>query len=277
MKLKKDVIVPENENISIVYTDEFFNEGDTNIAIYDKYKISIILSNGLNAVTNNSVIQSRKNDIIFFRPDEIHFGRISKDGNYSYLDIFIPISFFESFKDNNTALFLTDKSDIRVNLITPDFDERIKISELSRRIIKSLQEKDNNLTLFSLVLDIIILCADKYKSKETDLKQSDTPPIVSETMEYLSENFENRITLKELSQNAKCSVAYLSRTFKEHTNMTVYGYLTNIRIANAQIMLKNGLSVTEACFQCGFNSCSNFIDKFKKITGTTPHRFKNSL
>lgn len=277
MKLKKDVTVPENENISIVYTDEFFNEGDTNIAIYDKYKISILLSSGLNAVTNNSVIQSRKHDIIFFRPDEIHFGRISRDGNYSYIDIFIPISFFENFKDNNTAIFLTDKSDSRVNLITPDFDERIKISELTRRIIKSLQEKDNNLTLFSLVLDIIILCADEYKSKEFSLKSSDIPPIVAETMEYLSENFENRINLNDLAKNTKCSVTYLSRTFKEYTDMTVYGYLTSIRIANAQIMLKNGLSVTEACFQCGFNSCSNFIDKFKKITGTTPHKFKNTL
>ena len=34
--------------------------------------------------------------------------------------------------------------------------------------------------------------------------------------------------------------------------------------SNAQIMLKENMSVTEVCFACGFDDCSNFIRTFKK-------------
>ena len=69
-------------------------------------------------------------------------------------------------------------------------------------------------------------------------------------------------------------VAYLSRLFKQYVGTSVYNYITVTRIANAQKLLKNGATVTEACFCSGFEDCSNFIRTFKKLTGETPLGYK---
>ena len=98
MKTEKDIkLFNDNELISVAYTKENFETTDTDIAVYDKYKISILLSDGLNAVVGDKVISSGKNSVLFFRPDELHFGRVSRAGVHSYLDFLIPLSFFEKF------------------------------------------------------------------------------------------------------------------------------------------------------------------------------------
>lgn len=105
MKLQRDIYFFNNKmNISIIYTNDKFKSGDTEIAVYDKYKISILMSDGINAVMNDSIIGGNKTDILFFRPDELHFGRFSESKSYSYLDIFIPITFFDDFISDSSTI-----------------------------------------------------------------------------------------------------------------------------------------------------------------------------
>ena len=95
MKIQKDIaFFDEKLQISVIYTNGNFRAGDTEVEISSECKISILMTDGINAVISNSIIGGNRGDILFFRPDELHFGRFLKSGSYAYLDIFIPISFF---------------------------------------------------------------------------------------------------------------------------------------------------------------------------------------
>ena len=133
MKIEKDIkLFDDDELFSVAYTKENFETTDTAIAVYDKYKISILLSEGLNAVVGDKVIKSGKNSVVFFRPDELHFGRVSRAGVHSYLDFFIPLSFFEKFcKGSEIIKFITDKSENRVNYSVFDMPHQKIIYECS--------------------------------------------------------------------------------------------------------------------------------------------------
>ena len=197
MKIEKDIkLFNDNESISVVYTKENFETTDTDIAVYDKYKISILLSEGLNAVVGDKVIKSGKN------------------------------------------------SDMKI---------------------------------FSLMLRIVLLCSDFYEKQKYNPIDFQMPDIVTGTMMYISENYKDKLSLEKLASMANCSVTYLSRIFKQYVGMTIYNYIIATRIGNAQIMLNEDVSVTEVCFACGFDDCSNFIRTFKKITGKTPLQFQKSL
>lgn len=281
MQIQKNIyFFGEKEKISVVYTNDRFKAGDTQTAIYDKYKISILLSDGIKAVMHNSLLGGEKYNVLFFRPNEIHFGNISKDGIYAYLDILIPITFFCKFTHNSEITnFLTDKKANRRNCLHFNFENQSVVSKISSDIIDLIKSDSplDDIKLFSLILQIVILCSDFYEVEKSKPLNCNIPELVLKVMHYISENYEKKISVKELALMSKCSVVYLSKMFKYYTNMTIYSYITTIRISKAQILLKEGKNVTETCFLCGFNDCSNFINKFKRIVGQTPSYFKKHI
>ena len=143
-------------------------------------------------------------------------------------------------------------------------------------ILKS-NDKNSDMKIFSLMLRIILLCSKKNKKQKYNPIDFQMPDIVTGTMMYISENYKDKLSLEKLASMANCSVTYLSRIFKQYVGMTIYNYIIATRIGNAQIMLNEDVSVTEVCFACGFDDCSNFIRTFKKITGKTPLQFQKSL
>lgn len=152
--------------ISVVFTSDNFKAEDTVVEIYDKYKISILISDGINAVTKDSVIGGKSGNIVFFRPDELHFGRFFNSGAYRYLDIFIPINFFENFINANTIInFLTDKSSNRKNCIYFEPEQQKSINKNVSQILEYIkcENKTNDIKIFSCILQIIALCNDYYE------------------------------------------------------------------------------------------------------------------
>lgn len=274
MQIQKDIYpFKDSSCISVSYTERFFDGKDTAVQIYDRYKISVLLSDGLNAVKGNTLIQSEKYTILFFRPDELHFAHFTQKGVHKYLDFFVPGSFFNKMCiPRETLHFLTDTSETRINYIT----EKNKTDEMMHTAVDALKTDStaSGIKLFSVFLQILLLCGECYeKQKDTPQNQS-VPAVVTKTIQHISENFEQKLSLNALSKSANCSVAYLSRLFKQYVGTTVYNYITVTRIANAQKLLKNGATVTEACFSSGFEDCSNFIRTFKKLTGETPLSYK---
>lgn len=142
MRTEKNIYFFDNkEEISIVYTNDNFNAGECKVEIYNKYKISILLSDGINAVINNSIIGGKKYSILFFRPDEIHFGSFAKNGGYAWLDIFVPVTFFEKLtNDTRIIRFLTDREADRINCLYFDANSQLTVHRLSQNIINLIKK-----------------------------------------------------------------------------------------------------------------------------------------
>lgn len=99
--------------------------------------------------------------------------------------------------------------------------------------------------------------------------------IVNEVIEYLEKNFQYKITLFEIATHIGVSPYHLNRTFKEKQQMTPHQYLENIRINKAQQQLIfTDLSVTEICFEVGYNNFSSFYRQFNKISGCSPPQYR---
>ncbi|WFB59987.1 AraC family transcriptional regulator [Paenibacillus sp. BR1-192] len=85
---------------------------------------------------------------------------------------------------------------------------------------------------------------------------------------------------EDMNLNDLCSLSNLSRStfcilFKEWTGKTFNRYLTDLRILQAMMMLKQPeLSVTDVCYSTGFNELSYFCRIFKKYTGISPTDFR---
>ncbi|MEM7109073.1 MAG: AraC family transcriptional regulator [Bacteroidota bacterium] len=91
---------------------------------------------------------------------------------------------------------------------------------------------------------------------------------------YIDSNYDTDLNLDLLSKSQFISKYHLLRLFKKYYGLTPRQYLIDKRIEQSKKYLKNGMSVTEACYAVGFESVSSFSTLFKTKTGRSPVKFR---
>ena len=109
------------------------------------------------------------------------------------------------------------------------------------------------------------LMADLFSPREVNLKDV--------IQHHLFSNF----SIAELAQLAGLSLSSFKRAFQNIFNDTPANYLRIKKIEKAMDLLtQSDASVSEICFQIGFNDASHFTKAFKKHTKQAPLAFRNA-
>lgn len=99
--------------------------------------------------------------------------------------------------------------------------------------------------------------------------------MVESVVAYVKENFHTDVTLSDTAKRFFVSAEHLSRTFKRHTGFGFNEFLTLIRLQHAENLLKSrdGKSISEIAYSCGFNDSNYFSDKFHRVYGISPLKY----
>ncbi len=265
----------DTEGVEIEFWEtEFASDENTNIVLYDKYKISILLSDGMLVVYKDRATRTERGDVLLFRPDELHSARIIDGGLYRFVSIFVPLDFFSSLSLDCSRLVGLLEHREGVNCFRP---KDIKTAQMAEELVRLAREQGNSAEAFSGLLALFCHLSDEYENQNGRSLKSNMPKAVEKALNFMARNYCEKLSLKQIAENSYCSVTYLSKLFKEYMGCTVYEQLTSYRILSAKQLLREGKSVSEACFECGFGDSSNFIKVFKEINGMTPFEYKKSL
>ncbi len=259
---------------------QYFSMRDTPVTLYEDYKISILLTDGLAAVLNGRVYNAVRGDILLFRPDEIHFGRVLRAGLHRYVDFYLPVDLFSLFSPDCSSLLdaLADTSAERVNHLTPDENERRALLAETEDLIRISESDDpaKEILLFEGLLRFLIRCRTLYAGQKKAGVPDHTPAVLTRALRFINAGYTEPIDLAAVAAESGCSVTYLTKTFRQYLGKSVWGYLTECRLNRAAGLLRAGSSVTEACYASGFGDCSNFIRVFRKRFGMTPLRYAHA-
>ncbi len=80
-------------------------------------------------------------------------------------------------------------------------------------------------------------------------------------------------TLAELAHSVGMSRFHFARVFRELTGVPPHAYLCRVRLRYAAHSLREGPSVTEACFNSGFQNLSHFSRQFQRHFGVKPSAY----
>ena len=94
------------------------------------------------------------------------------------------------------------------------------------------------------------------------------------TRHYINNNFDKDLNLDLISRIRFTSKFHLLRLFTRYYGQTPKQYLTDKRIEKAKELLNKGTTVTETCYDIGFESPSSFSTLFKSRVGLTPTEFQ---
>ena len=92
--------------------------------------------------------------------------------------------------------------------------------------------------------------------------------------QYINRNYAGNPDLDSLSCIHGTSKFHLLRLFKKYYGQTPKQYLTYKRMERARQLLKSGRTVSETCFEVGFDSPCSFSTLFKRYSGCTPSHFR---
>lgn len=110
---------------------------------------------------------------------------------------------------------------------------------------------------------------------EENINKKDTQ--VKDIIGFIDSSYMNDIRLDLLSDKFFLSKFYISRIFKEITGFSVMEYVLHRRVIEARKMLEDPKKrIAEICYECGFDSIQHFYLVFKKITGTTPYKYRKN-
>ncbi len=107
------------------------------------------------------------------------------------------------------------------------------------------------------------------------IKHSD---VVYKAMEYIRQNYDRKLSLDDIAQHVYLSRSYLSSLFREEAGQTLFSYINQVRVEKSKLYLMDpSLGLVEVAALCGFEDQSYFTKVFKKITGMSPKRYRDSL
>lgn len=282
---KKEKIL--NKSIDILKKDFFkhmlFSNGETNyktdkrllenIQLSENYIYKMIIidrdkNNEKELVRNfiKSVIDNFKSmEYLSFNFEDntymIFYIDTTKEKNLSYFDSYIYEN-VDMFIENNRNVYIVEST------------EKVwKLREQSKefRKLKSSIRQEHRIKKYNLNL------SDKaYLSNNEEMKKTNLTAIKL-AKQYIVDNFNKNITLKEVANEVYLSQNYLSELFKKETNEGFYDFLSKHRISVAkELLLKTNLKVYEIAENVGYNDARTFGRSFKKITGRTPNEFRNN-
>ena len=103
-------------------------------------------------------------------------------------------------------------------------------------------------------------------------------PAMAKARVVIAERFAEELSLDEVSHAVNLSAFYFCKSFKKATGMTFTDYLARVRVEKVKNLLLNPHKrVSEAAYEVGFQSLSQFNRVFRRIAGEAPTVYRARL
>ncbi|TPN82407.1 helix-turn-helix domain-containing protein [Aquimarina algicola] len=157
----------------------------------------------------------------------------------------------------------------------------------TKRRIGAQIEALKNLESFEKLIGILQVLKEMEKTNDYTILNAEGFVIETEIQDnnrinlifnFVQQEFSRAIPLEEIADKVSMSVPGFCRYFKKITGKTFTQFVNEYRLVHAAKLLhEKQTSITDICFESGFNNFSHFNKLFKQFTGKTPSMYRNEL
>jgi AraC-like DNA-binding protein len=210
-----------------------------------------------------------KHDVVVVNSGELH--RVYSDGGISFDYVIIDESFCRENGINTSERYFD-------RVFKCEKTEEIFDRAYERyREYKSDPATMKTAKLRLAVLELLICLYDGHSVAKSQRPSVVGAPqdYIKKVLEYIAEHYTEQLTLEGVAQVCGITKYHLAREFKKYTGQTVVTYINILRCKKAEACLTEGMTVTEAAMECGFDSISYFSRTYKKLMGVPPSSKKS--
>lgn len=144
-------------------------------------------------------------------------------------------------------------------------------------------KKEKEIYSLNLLANLLLLWEELLRQiaatgqRENENKSKKTNQRLQQILRYLQENYHKKLTLQEIADQINLSKSECARFFKKITGETIFEYLLKLRIEKSIELLKNtDKTITEIAYETGFTSQSYYDQRFRKMKGVSPLKYRKS-
>lgn len=130
---------------------------------------------------------------------------------------------------------------------------------------------EDKITSLSLVYRLMCICKDSLGTQKKSVGEFAK---IASAVQYIEKNFQNKIYIEELAQIAGVSQSHLRRLFQKCLGVSPVKYKNKILMkAACNMLLNEGLNVSETADALQFSDIYTFSQLFKKEIGVSPKKY----
>ena len=153
------------------------------------------------------------------------------------------------------------------------FAESVKAQIISLVSLKGFERFMETLKLLDVMArtrESRLLSSPNFRSNPLDVNDQRLNKILN----YINLNYTEKISLVQLAGQFGMNPSAFSRYFSEKTGKSLVIYINELRVMYACKLFRNRkVSVSQVCFECGFNNISNFNRFFRSVMKMTPSEY----
>lgn len=249
---------------------------------HNVYEISYILKSNGRRVIGDNIEDFTDGDLTLLAPHVPHISYTDKDNLDINPNVHALVVYF--YPDWLTDNHFNSPELIKVRDLFENVKRGIKIfGQTKKKVVKSIikLKTSRGLERIIILLDILVVISksDEYECLAsegyTHLPSQKDVKRIDEVYQYVKEHFKDKITLEDIASIASMTPTAFCKYFKNRTNKTFSNFVNEIRIGYAcKLLCKESLSISQICFECGFNNLTNFNRNFKQFTKMIPSEYK---
>lgn len=281
LNLKKSLsLLSDVDPITFVHVNNINKPEDHVLHINNYVEIYVYISGETDYIVKDSYYNLEKGDIIVISPQELHKAVLRERCKYERFYMLIPSNTFKNyaFDPINTILKRSSVYGSKISLPAEQRKAALDILYKISDICSGDTDLNTEMMAYSMLLQFLCVLTSNVHDSQDMTKEfsSNIPKLLSDVLVYIYQNLQYIQTAAEVANHFNITPQYLSSFFKKYTGTTIKIYIRTQRIAYAKELLTKDFSVTDACYESGFNDCSYFIKHFKQCTGMTPLQYKET-
>ncbi len=199
-----------------------------------------------------------------------YFQKLS-DGSDTTLMV---IEFFDDVFSGRMLEFFNIALLPHIFLLETRFDSIVNLFNMLQLECSS-RLKHGNLFTHNIIKELLIFAMDKSGQGLPSISQDIKTGLA---LLYTYAHFRESISLEQVASHIHYSANYFHHSFRKNTGIPFKKFLHNLRLTYAaNLLLYTEASVSDVCFESGFNSIQYFSTSFKKKFGYSPRDFRKAI
>lgn len=248
---------------------------------HDAYEINFLYGcKGARRIVGDSIVELDDLDLVFIGPGVEHGWEQHRCTSEKIREItlqFSPTFLIDDYlRDNglNTVVKLLQLSSNGIAFGTETILQSYATLERLPLLSDSYDKMLASLSLIRILSqskDFTILSTSTF----TNTCATSDSRRISKVQNYIMENLSNKIHLHDLSSLIGMTESSFSRFFKLHTGYSVSDFIINMRLGIAtRKLVDTKMTISEICYECGFNNVSHFCRCFRLKKSCSPTEFR---